>query len=92
MNTALGPEEGATLDRAAVYIVSGRMLSDHTRGNRVMIDQDWSPGEGRAGYRIIAACDEGEDNFHDACFEVTWQGLRQRRARRRVGMRPAHAR
>ncbi|MEM7224467.1 MAG: hypothetical protein AAF495_15925 [Pseudomonadota bacterium] len=73
MNTLLGPETGVTLDRAVIYILSGRMLSDHTRGNRVMIDQDWSPGEGRAGFRVITACDEGEDNFHDSCFELSWQ-------------------
>ena len=73
MNTRFGPEEGVTLDRNAVFILSGRILSDHTRGNRVMIDNDWTPGEGRQGFRVIAACDEGENDFHDACFEFSWQ-------------------
>lgn len=73
MNTLLGPEDGVTLNNTAVYVLNGRILSDHTRGNRVMIDPDWTPGDGKAGYRIIAACDEGDDNFHDSCLEFTWQ-------------------
>jgi hypothetical protein len=76
MNTRFGPETGITLDRAVVYILSGRILSDHTQGNRVMIDRDWSPGGGRAGFRIAAACDEGggEDgaDFRNSCFELSW--------------------
>ena len=76
MNTRFGPETGITLDRAMVYILSGRILSDHTRGNRVMIDRNWSPGAGRAGFRIIAACDEGSaggnGDFHNSCFELSW--------------------
>jgi hypothetical protein len=74
MNTRFGPETGVTLDRAVVYILSGRILSDHTRGNRVMIDRDWPPGAGGSGFRILAACDEGSDDFHDSCFELSWQG------------------
>ena len=71
-NTRLGPEEGVTLDRAVVYILSGRILEDHDRGNRVMIDTDWSPGDGKAGYRIVAGCDKDGDNFHDSCFMLSW--------------------
>lgn len=71
-NTRLGPEDGVTLDRAAVYILSGRILEDHDRGNRVMVDADWSPGDGKAGYRIVAGCDKGGDNFHDSCFMLSW--------------------
>ena len=73
MNTLLGPETGVVLDRAVIYLLSGRVLGDHTRGNRVMIDQEWSPGDGRAGFRVIAACDDGNDNFHDTCLELSWQ-------------------
>lgn len=73
MNTRFGPEEGVTLEASHVYLLSGRIVSDYTRGNRVMVDKDWSPGDGRAGFRIVAACNEGEDNFHDTCLQFTWQ-------------------
>ena len=73
MNTRFGPEEGVTLETSHVYILSGRMVSDYTRGNRVMIDNDWSPGNGSAGFRVIAACNEGADDFHDYCFQFSWQ-------------------
>jgi len=78
MNTRFGPETGVILDRATICILSGRILADHTRGNRVMIDHDWSPGDGLAGFRIAAACDEGGgkeggDDFRNACFELSWQ-------------------
>ena len=73
MNTRFGPEEGVTLETSHVYILSGRIVSDYTRGNRVMIDNDWSPGNGSAGFRVIAACNEGADDFHDSCFQFSWQ-------------------
>lgn len=71
-NTRFGPETGVTLDQSVIYILSGRIVSDHTRGNRVMIDRTWSPGADRQGFRIVAACDEGANGFHDACFELSW--------------------
>ena len=73
MNTRFGPEDGLNLETAPVYVLSGRIVADYTRGNRVMIDNDWAPGDGREGFRIIAACDEGADDFHDSCFEFSWQ-------------------
>ena len=73
MNTRFGPEDGVTLETAPVYVLSGRIVADHTRGNRVMIDSDWAPGEGCEGFRILAACNEGADDFHDSCFEFSWQ-------------------
>ena len=73
MTTRFGPETGVPLDRAAIYILSGRIVGNHTRGNRMMIDKDWQPPHGGEGFRIIGACDEGADDFHDSCFEVTWQ-------------------
>ena len=72
MNTLLGPEEGVVLEHRIVFLLSGRIVSDYTRGNRVMIDDAWTPPEGRAGFRVIAACDDGEDNFHESCFEFSW--------------------
>lgn len=72
MNTRFGPETGVTLDHAAIYILSGRILGNHTRANRVMIDPNWSPAKGRMGFRVAAACDEGDDHFHDSCFELSW--------------------
>ena len=71
-NTRLGPEDGVMLDRPVVYILSGRILEDCDYGNRLMIDTGWSPGEGQAGYRILAGCDKGGDNFHDSCFMLSW--------------------
>lgn len=72
MNTRFGPEDGVDLDVPAVFVLSGRILGDHVRANRVMIDSDWGLGEGRAGYRIIAACDEGDDDFNNSTFEFSW--------------------
>lgn len=71
-NTRLGPDDGVSLDRQVIYLLSGRILEDEDRGNRVMIDTGWSPGAGRAGYRILAGCDKGGDNFHDTCLMVSW--------------------
>lgn len=71
-NTRLGPQEGVTLDRPFVYLLSGRILEDHDRGNRVMVDPAWAPGGGHAGYRVICGCDKGGDNFHDSCFMFSW--------------------
>ncbi len=71
-NTRLGPDDGVSLDRRVIYLLSGRILEDEDRGNRVMIDADWSPGDGRAGYRILAGCDKGDDNFHDTCLMISW--------------------
>ena len=71
-NTRFGPEDGAPIERRVIYLLNGRILDDHTRGNRIMVDANWTPDDGAGGYRIIAACDPGEDNFHDSCFEVTW--------------------
>lgn len=71
-NTRLGPEDGVMLDRPFVYLLSGRILEDHDRGNRLMVDADWSPGEGRGGYRVVGGCDKGGDDFHDSCFMFTW--------------------
>ena len=71
-NTRLGPEDGVTLDRTVVYILSGRILEDCDYGNRLMIDTDWSPGQGKAGYRIVAGCDKGGNDFHDSCFMLSW--------------------
>ena len=71
-NTRFGPEDGVELDQKVIFLLSGRILDDHTRGNRVMFDTAWKPSEGIGGFRLIAACDPGEDNFHDACFEFTW--------------------
>jgi len=71
-NTRLGPEDGVTLDRAVLYLLSARIREDELRGNRILIDNDWTPGEGRAGFRVLAACDKGEDNFHDSYFELSW--------------------
>ncbi|MGI9406885.1 MAG: hypothetical protein ACR2O4_11000 [Hyphomicrobiaceae bacterium] len=73
-NTRLGPEDGVALDRSVIYLLSGRVLDDHTRGNRLIIDADWDPGDGRQGFRVLAGCDEGEDNFHDSYFELSWKG------------------
>ena len=72
MNTSLGPKEGVTLEHQVVYLLSGRIVSDYTRGNRIMLDHAWTPPAGRAGFRVIAACDEGEDDFHESCFEFSW--------------------
>ncbi len=72
-NTRLGPDDGVTLDRAVVYLLSGRILEDCDRGNRLMIDSNWRPGAGKAGYRILAGCDKGGDNFHDSCFMLSWE-------------------
>lgn len=72
MNTRFGPEEGVTLAQSHVYLLSGRIVADYTRGNRVMVDNDWTAGEGGAGFRVIAACNEGDDNFHDSCFMFSW--------------------
>lgn len=71
-NTRFGPETGVILDRAAIYILSGRIISEHTRGNRVMVDSTWTPGAGREGFRIVAASDEDSNDFHDSCFELSW--------------------
>ncbi len=71
-NTRLGPEDGVTLDRSVIYILSGRILEDCDYGNRLMIDADWSPGDGKAGYRIVAGCDKGGNDFHDSCFMLSW--------------------
>jgi len=71
-NTCLGPEDGVTLNRAAIWILSGRILGDHTRANRVMIDSIWTPDGDRKGFRVIAASDAEPNEFHDSCFELTW--------------------
>jgi hypothetical protein len=71
-NTRLGPEDGITLDRMVIYILNGRILEDHDRGNRLMIDTDWNPGDGRSGYRIVCGCDKGGGDFHDSCFMFSW--------------------
>ena len=71
-NTRLGPDNGVKLDDPVVYLLSARILEDENRGNRVMIDQNWTPENGRQGYRIIAGSDKDETNFHDSCFMVSW--------------------
>lgn len=70
-NTRLGPEDGVPLDRKAVYLLNGRIVEGGMRGNRIMVDTDWDAGAGRAGFRILAGCDKGEDNFHDSYFEMS---------------------
>lgn len=70
-NTRLGPDDGVEAGRNVLYLLSGRILEDEDRGNRIMIDNDWSP-EGANGFRILAGCDKGGDNFHDSCFMVRW--------------------
>lgn len=71
-NTRLGPEDGVTIEMPVVYLLSGRILEDHDRGNRMMIDPNWQPPNGHAGYRVICGCDKGGDTFHDSCFMFSW--------------------
>lgn len=72
-NTRLGPDDdGTALEQSVIYLLSGRILEDGNRGNRVIVDADWNPGDGRAGVRVMAACDSGDDNFHDSYFEFSW--------------------
>ena len=70
-NTRLGPLDGVPLGRKAVYLLSGRIVEGGLRGNRVMLDADWDAGTGRTGFRVLAGCDKGEDNFHDSYFELS---------------------
>ena len=70
-NTRLGPEDGVDLDLPYFYLLSGRITTESSIGNRVMIDDDWSPESGQ-GYRVICASDNGEPNFHDSCIMVSW--------------------
>ncbi len=71
-NTRLGPEEGIKVDQTVLYLLSGRILEGGHRGNRLMIDTDWSPSNGGNGYMVMAGCDKGGDNFHDSCFMLSW--------------------
>lgn len=70
-NTRFGPEDGLAPPDAALYLLSGRILANHALSNRLMIQSGWS-GDGRSGFRVIAACDSGANDFHDSCFEFSW--------------------
>ncbi len=71
-STCLGPEHGVALERAAIWILTGRVIAEHTHANRVMFDTAWAPGNNRQGFRVIAASDVEAGQFHESCFELTW--------------------
>ena len=71
-NTCLGPQDGVTLDTAAIWILTGRIISDYTHANRVMVDTNWTPDNNLNGFRVIAASDVEAGQFHESCFELTW--------------------
>ena len=71
-NTRLGPDDGVVLEHPVIWILSGRILDDQTRANRVMADALWKPDGERAGFRIVAANDTEKHQFHECCIEVSW--------------------
>jgi len=71
-NTRLGPENGVPVAQRVLYLLSGRIVEEETRGNRLILDNAWAPGAGRSGFRVLAGCDKGGDRFHDSYFEFTW--------------------
>ena len=72
MNTRLGPEDGVTLDGGPVVILTGNKYAEHWLGNRSIIENDWDPGDGKAGFRILAGSDDELDDFHDCYLAFTW--------------------
>lgn len=72
MNSRLGPDDGVTLDGGVNYILTGNKYADHWLCNRTIIQNDWDPGDGRKGFRILANTDPELDDFHDCYLAFTW--------------------
>ncbi len=71
-NTRLGPDDGVRLDHTVIWLLIGRILCNHTRANRVMVDTTWKLGGDRMGFRILAANDTEQHQFHESCIELSW--------------------
>lgn len=72
MNTRLGPEDGVAADGGVVYVMTGNRCADHWIPNRSIIQNDWDPGDGKRGLRLLAASDDELDDFHDCYLAFTW--------------------
>ena len=72
MNLRLGPDEGLTHGGGILYTLCGQGYGDHWLGNRTILDNDWSPGNGREGFRILAAGVDDSQDFHDCYLSFTW--------------------
>ncbi len=72
MNTRLGPEDGVPMSGGACYAIAGHLFADHYIGNRSIIQNDWDPGDGKAGFRILGNTDDELDDFHDTNLAFTW--------------------
>lgn len=67
--TRLGPDAGVTLNGGIVYVVCGRSFGDRWIGDRTILDNGWKKG---AGFRVLAASDDGPDDFHEVCLTFEW--------------------
>ena len=72
MNTLIGPEDGVELAGGAYVIMTGHRYADHWVSNRSIIENDWDPGDGRAGFRILCGSDDDKDDFHNCVLSFTW--------------------
>ena len=72
MNTRLGPEDGVTTNGGVAYVMTGNRYADHWIANRSIIQNDWEPGDGKSGFRLLAATDDELDDFHDCYLAFAW--------------------
>ena len=73
MNTRLGPDDGVIVEGGGAFLILlGHKYADHWVGNRIIIENDWDPGENRNGFRILANSDPDLDDFHHSYLAFDW--------------------
>jgi hypothetical protein len=72
MNTRLGPDDGVTIKARICYVLTANRFADHWISNRSVIENAWSPGAGRKGFRILGGSDPELNDFHHTYLAFDW--------------------
>lgn len=72
INTRLGPDDGIDLPGGAYLLLTGHRVSNYWISNRTVVQNGLDFGNGKTGFRVLAASDDQIDDFHDSCVVFEW--------------------